>query len=49
MKLPEYKEYIVKNGFVFEEKAKFYENWVIKFLKLNISDKLSEQDRINQF
>ena len=34
MELIDYESYIARNGFVVEEKSKYYANWVSKFLYL---------------
>ena len=44
-----YRLFIVSNGFVEESKADYYVNWVKNFFRHRISDKLSEQERINQY
>jgi len=49
MELNDYEEFIVKNGFVKENKKSYYSAWVKKFFKSEISEKLLEGDRINQF
>ena len=49
MELFDYKDYIVVNGFVPEDKAEYYVNWVKNYLRMKISDKISEQDRIQQY
>ena len=46
IQLADYKEYVVSNNFVEASKSGFYVNWVKKFLKLNIADSLSENDKI---
>ena len=49
MELSDYKGYIVSNGFVAEDKADYYLNWVKNYLRLKISDKLPEVERIHQY
>jgi hypothetical protein len=49
MELFEYKEYIVKNGFVDTAKSEYYKNWVKNYLQMKISEKISENDRIRQY
>ena len=49
MELFEYKEYIVKNGFVNTAKSEYYKNWVKNYLQMKISEKISENDRIRQY
>ena len=49
MQLTDYEEYIVENNFVESSKSRYYANWVRKFLKLNIAERLSNSDKIRQF
>ena len=49
MELFDYKYYIVINGFVPEDKAEYYANWVKNYLRMKISDRISEQDRVQQY
>ena len=49
MELSDYQEYIVKNGFVNDAKSEYYKNWVKNYLRLKISEKISENDRIRQY
>ena len=49
MQLTDYEEYIVENNFVEKSKSGYYANWVRKFLRLNISEQLSNTDKIQQF
>ena len=49
MQITEYKEYITTNGFVKDKYADYYVNWVRYFLKLEVSEKLTERERVAQF
>jgi hypothetical protein len=49
MELVEYKEYIEVNNFVTADKSCYYINWIEKFLRMNYSNRLSNQDKIMQF
>ena len=49
MQLSEYKTYLTENNFVESSKSGYYAAWVQKFLKLNIAENLSNNDKIRQF
>jgi len=46
MQLVDYEEYIVSNNFVDASKSSYYSAWVKKFLNLNLSDLLNEQEKV---
>ena len=43
MQLADYERYIVENNFVEASKSGYFAAWVQKFLKLNISERLSNK------
>ena len=45
----EYEKYITSHAFVSERKSGYYSGWVKRFLRLNLSDKLSNVEKITQF
>lgn len=49
MELVDYKEYIERNNFVSEDKSCYFINWIERFLQMNYSKRLSNQDKIMQF
>ena len=49
MQLADYERYIVENNFVESSKSGYFAAWVQKFLKLNIAERLSNNDKIRQF
>ena len=49
MQLVDYEKYIVDNNFVDASKSSYYSAWVKKFLNLNLSDLLNEQEKVRQF
>ena len=49
MQLLDYERYIIENNFVESSKSRYFAAWVQKFLKLNIAERLSNNDKIRQF
>ena len=49
MNLDDYQHYIVVNGFVSQDKCGYFVNWVRRFLCLNLSEHLSNMDKVKQF
>ncbi len=49
MQTVDYEKYIVENNFVEASKSRYYTGWVKKFLSLNLSNVLNNQEKIQQF
>ena len=49
MQLVDYERYIVSNNFVEISKARYYVAWVKKYLSLNLSDVLNNEEKTSQF
>ena len=49
MELVDYEQYIKDNNFSTFEKSGYYVNWVKRFLKLNLSERLNNYDKLQQF
>jgi integron integrase len=49
MQLIDYEEYIKDNNLTNDERISYYTGWVRRFLKLNLSDRLTNNDKLKQF
>jgi hypothetical protein len=49
MELIDYEQYIKDNKFSTSAKSGYYVNWVKRFLKLNLSERLNNYDKLQQF
>lgn len=49
MKLVEYKEYLEMNNFADSKRSGYFVNWVKFFFRLELSDSLSNHDKVRQF
>ena len=49
MQLIDYEEYIKENNLTSDERISYYTGWVRRFLKLNLSDRLTNNDKLKQF
>jgi integron integrase len=49
MQLIDYEQYVKDNNFASAEKSGYYVAWVKRFLKLNISDRLNNYEKLKQF
>ncbi len=49
MELLEYQQYIEENDFVTKDKSSYFSSWIKRFFRMDISNKLSNQDKIMQF
>ncbi len=49
MQLVDYEQYVKDNNFATAEKSGYYVGWVRRFLKLNLSERLNNYDKLKQF
>jgi len=49
MQAADYEKYIVDNNFIDVSKSRYYVGWVNKYLSLNLSNVLNNEEKISQF
>jgi len=49
MQIIDYEQYILSNNLVYPDKIRYYSGWVKRFLRMSLSDQLSDIEKIKQF
>ncbi len=49
MQIIDYEQYMLSNNLVHPDKIRYYSGWVKRFLRMSLSDQLSDIEKIKQF
>jgi len=49
MQIIDYEQYILSSNLVHPDKIRYYSGWVKRFLRMNLSDQLSDLEKVKQF